>query len=57
MPKETPPTTAPADFSEDEIARRRDATVKRMIATPPKTQKGELKRPPAKKKRKSKQPA
>jgi hypothetical protein len=32
--------------SEEEIARRRDETVKRMIATPPKTQKGTPKRPP-----------
>lgn len=39
-----PPTKAPADFPEKEIARRRDETVKRMIATPPKTQRGAPKR-------------
>lgn len=32
--------------SAEEIARRRDETVKRMIATPPKTQKGAPKRAP-----------
>jgi hypothetical protein len=30
----------------DEIARKRDQTIKRMIATPPKTQKAEPKRRP-----------
>lgn len=33
------------DRSPAEIARRRDETIKRMIATPPKTQKGAPKRP------------
>jgi hypothetical protein len=32
------------EFSDQEIERRRDETVKRMIATPPKTQKGAPKR-------------
>lgn len=36
------------DLSDEEIARRRDETIKRMIATPPKTQKGEPKRAPKK---------
>jgi hypothetical protein len=32
--------------SDDEIARQRDETIKRMIATPPKTHKDEPKRRP-----------
>lgn len=32
------------ELSEEEIARRRDETVRRMFATPPKTQKGAPKR-------------
>lgn len=50
------PAKTDADFSEKEIARRRDETIKRMIATPPKTHKGDAKRD-GKRKRKSKQPA
>lgn len=34
-----PPTEADADFSEAEIARRRDAVIRKMLATPPEPQK------------------
>lgn len=37
-----------ADKKDTETARQRDELVRRMIATPPKTQKGDLKRPPEK---------
>lgn len=33
-PKPPPPTKIDADFGEDEIARRRDGVVKRMLNTP-----------------------
>lgn len=45
-PPEPPPQEADADLSEEEIARRRDETIKRMIATPSKTQRGAAKRFP-----------
>lgn len=38
-------------LSDDDIARRRDETIKRMIATPPLTQKGKPKRAPKGRKR------
>ena len=34
MAKEAPPTKASSEFTEEEIARRRDETTRRMIATP-----------------------
>jgi hypothetical protein len=37
-PKSPPPATADADFSEEEIARRRDEVVRRMLNTPHKPQ-------------------
>lgn len=40
-----PKSPPPATLSEADIARRRDETIKRMIATPPKTHKGKPKRP------------
>lgn len=37
------------ELSDEEIAKRRDETIKRMIKMPPKTQKGEPKRAAKKK--------
>lgn len=43
-------TEVDADFSEEEIARQRDAVIKKMFATPPKKHSGQPRRAPKREK-------